>query len=419
MKYNNIWGVKIMAVSNKKIIAIMAALLVLFSFFAASFCDLGVPCSLTVKAATNEPAVLLDDYNYFVYDIERGQTLIAGSENTQFMYPELLTTLVGLLSLEKLQSTGKITASKSTLSRDGNLLLEAGKVYTVQSLENACIVGNADNAAELLLEKMGISDIATFLNEFAENNNFSSTYFVSENAFTTASDLAKILKLALENSEFYRLFCSTYVSGPSGEIITNSNEIVFENTEDSLGGNFSSKTASFLKENDDVHLITIVNGVNEKEYLEVEKFAENKAENNFKKLPLVEVGDIVTGVKLGEKSTREVYYVANETVYVYQPTDGSSIISATTFSYEEGFSEEDIKLPIEKGTRTGTVTYTLTDGTIITIPMYAMTDVHFANTLIDNIRSSIIIYRDIYIIVCFLLILLIFIIIYKAWLRHI
>lgn len=255
----------------KKVFFIMFfTLLILFLSYNLSFAS---ETGLTSKA-------------YFLMDNATGKVLYSNNENEK-MYPASTTKiLTATLAIENSNLADVVTATPSALSAipEGYVTSEIqdGEQLTVEQLLELLLVHSSNDAANVLAEFTAgsVDNFIALMNKKVldlglKNTHFTNTYgLFDENHYTTAYDLAYIMKYCLRNDTFKNLSSknscnipATNLHGPREYISTN--EMLFNDNPNYYRYLVSGKTgfttgsgeclvASAYK--DDLELIGVVLG---------------------------------------------------------------------------------------------------------------------------------------------------------------
>lgn len=196
----------------KKWIAWLAALL------------LAVGCALPAAAATGPAEVAAEAY--LVMDADTGQVLLAKNPDER-LAPASVTKIMTIgLACEKAQGDWSV---QLTVSHDdvhslygtdsSHIALQEGEVVTLEDMLYAAEISSANDACNVLAAYIGgsIEGGVAAMNEKAaelglENTHFANPHGISDpEHYTTARDLAVILRWALAQPGFETVFCRSEV----------------------------------------------------------------------------------------------------------------------------------------------------------------------------------------------------------------
>lgn len=412
------------------ILCVICACPVLFSQNMPFFAETDLPPALETPEPSGEEteapgdelqnaliALQESDMSYILYDTEKGQTFLSGKTEESVNASLLARMMACLIVLENHNLTDKIMATRTTVSTDGNFTLTAGSTYTVDALVNTALLGNADNAIRLLADNTELSSTTeesfiAYMNDRALRLGMNDTYFTSvdgaENPLqkTTVYDTALFLRYALNNSRFKNIYCSPFALSWDGIIIYNSNNIVIENTTDTVGGSFGlfnnteeAGTVTYYiqtggeNELQTSHIILIISGVTEDDLVLMQRALLQEFNTVWKKVLYIQKDDIVNTIFLGEG---KLNMAIGSSIYFYAPVAIPDYVETISFSYLDGMSPETIRLPVSRGDHLGTVRYRLKDGTTIEAPLYAQNTIISERQAVNNFISLMSDYTEIF-----------------------
>ena len=155
--------------------------------------------------------------SYILIDNKTNKVLCKKDENKK-MYPASTTKIVtAIMVLENCNLDDTVTASYDAVMSipEGysSANIQIGEQLTVEQLLELLLVHSANDAANILAEHVGgsVESFVTMLNTRLNELGISNTHFTNafgmhdENHYTTASDLAKIMKYCLKNETFRKI----------------------------------------------------------------------------------------------------------------------------------------------------------------------------------------------------------------------
>lgn len=185
---------------------------------------LAAGCALPASAATGPAEVAAEAY--LVMDADTGQVLLAKNADEQ-LSPASVTKIMTIgLACEKAQGDWSV---QLTVSHDdvhslygtdsSHIALQEGEVVTLEDMLYAAEISSANDACNVLAEYIGgsIEGGVAAMNAKAaelglENTHFANPHGISEEGhYTTARDLAVILRWALQQPGFETVFCRSEV----------------------------------------------------------------------------------------------------------------------------------------------------------------------------------------------------------------
>ena len=384
---------------NKKLFVILFLIfLMLFPFAQISSAN-EVSEALSVSAET-----------YFIMDNRTNKVLYSKEENKK-MYPASTTKiLTAIIVLENCNLDDIVTASYDAIMSVpqgySTAKIQIGEQLTVEQLLELLLVPSANDAANVLAEHVGgtMDSFVTMLNTKINELGLTGTHFTNvyglhdENHYTTAHDLAFIMKYCLKNDTFRKLAgqasCAIPTTNKYGTRSYNStNELLISNntnyykylTAGKTG--FTSKAKGCLVSSayrDDLELICIVLGSNS-------RFSDTKtlyeyAYSNYSIKDIVNENDTITTIKISNatKATENLDLLVTESIPALVNNNDS--ISGIT---PEIILNENISAPIEEGTSLGKVKYTI-DGVSYTTDLTASHNVEKSKLTTYILYSSMI-----------------------------
>ncbi len=324
----------------------------------------------------SEAAILMDN--------DTGKILYSKNEN-QKMYPASTTKIItAILTLENCNLDEVVTVSYDAAMSipDGysSAYLQIGEQLTVEQLLQLLLIHSANDAANVLAEYVGgsvesfVSMMNTKVNELGlSNTHFTNAYGMhDDNHYTTAQDLAIIMKYCMKNEEFRRLAGSASCAIPATNkygtrSYTSTNELIIPNSSNyypylTVGKTgYTSQAGDCLVScsyKDDLELICVVLGGKTVNDIST-RFSETKilyeyGYNNYSIKTLLNADDILTQIEIsnGTKNTKNLDLLASNSI--------NALLENTVSEDELVFEinlKENIKAPIEQGDNLGTVSY--------------------------------------------------------------
>lgn len=325
---------------------------------------------------TSQVALLMDN--------KTGKILYAKDENKK-MFPASTTKIMtAILTLENCSLDEVVTVSYDAVMSipDGysSASLQIGEQLTVEQLLQLLLVHSANDAANVLAEHVGgsVKSFVSMMNTKAHELNLSYTHFTNtfgmhdDNHYTTAQDLATIMKHCIKNEDFRKLAGSASCAIPATNKYgtrryASTNELIIPNNRNYYPYLTSGKTGYTSQAGDclvscsykdDLELICVilggktVNGVST-------RFSETKAlyqyaYDNYSIKNILNTNDVVTQIEIsnGTKDTKNLDLLANDSIHALLP----NIMSEDNLSFELNL-KENLKAPIEQGDNLGTVSY--------------------------------------------------------------
>jgi D-alanyl-D-alanine carboxypeptidase (penicillin-binding protein 5/6) len=362
--------------SNASVINRFMSILLIFA--AMTVCFAAMFCAGSTVSSADGGVPSIDAISALVIDARRGQIILSKGADEQIKTPVANRIMTALIALEKVEPSAVVTASKEARDVDGAKLdLAVGEKYSVNSLIYALILTGANDAAKAIAEYVGGGEagFVSRMNEYAsvigmKNTRFTnSTGLYDENQYTTVSDIALLLKYALDNSaEFGKIFATQakpWYDATKTILLTNSNSMFwdYEGTDGGIIGGFDDGllTAVTTVTRSSMRLICVLSGSAEKIYADTAALF-NYSFDNFRYGTLVVAGSVQKTVTIEGET---VNLVPSADVHYIYPR-GQNYIKNIKFNIDD-----KIKPPITKKTVMGVMSFTLLDGTVINIDLYA------------------------------------------------
>ncbi len=197
----------------------------------------------------------IDAKSYILIDQKTGQVLVE-LNSTQKLYPASTTKiLTGVVALENAELNQTMKASECAVNSVGpdgmNIGIMASEEIPFEELLNGLLVKSANETAYIIAENISgtYQNFCAMMNKKAFEIGATDTHFVNPcgmdteayqiDHLTTASDLAKIAKYAMDNTKFREIVCKkNCVINPTNK---HSDPITLQSTNKLLFQNYSSK----------------------------------------------------------------------------------------------------------------------------------------------------------------------------------
>lgn len=182
--------------------------------YAASFLLLtGIMVTITPNLTLAEDDI--GSEAYAVIDANTGK-LIDGKNHNSQMYPASLTKiLTAVIAIEHLELDEGVTVSEKAIHADGTrVYLEKGETLTAEQLLYGIMISSANDASIALAEHISgsVDNFSQLMNVYVRDEiGLEDTYFKNPHGLfddehvTTAEDMARIMKYALENDTYREL----------------------------------------------------------------------------------------------------------------------------------------------------------------------------------------------------------------------
>lgn len=344
---------------------------------------IGFPVS-SVLASSEPPN--LQSKSAILMDPKTEKILFAKNENEK-MYPASTTKIVtAILTLENCNLDDLVTVSYDAVMSipDGysSASLQVGEQLTVEQLLQLLLVYSANDAANTLAEHVGgsVESFVSMMNTKVHELKLSHTHFTNafgmhdDNHYTTAQDLAIMMKYCIQNEDFRRLAgkasCAIPATNKYGpRRYTSTNDLIVPNSKYYDPNLTCGKTGYTSQAGDclvscsyrnDLELICVILGGKTIDDVST-RFSETKTlyqygYDNYSIKTLLNQNDSVTSlmVKNGTKDTKNLDLLARTSIDALTKNS----MTDTSFSPEIDLPDT-IKAPIELGDTLGSVSYTV------------------------------------------------------------
>ncbi|NLL04882.1 MAG: D-alanyl-D-alanine carboxypeptidase [Clostridiaceae bacterium] len=378
---------------NRFLIKVQCFLILFIMLFSNSGSVLGAIEAPELKAAS---AILVES--------QRGQILFGKESRSRLHVASANKILTGLLALEKAGSKldTQITISKNVTAVEGSKLnLEVGEKYSVEDLIYTVILTSGNDSAIALAEYVG-GDVQTFVNmmndkarelKLKDTNFTNPTGLYDEAQYTTAYDLALLIRYALSNPSFDNIFSSQaklWRHQGKVEIMTNSNNLFW-----GYDGVDGGKTG--YNEIERQSVITTATRNNMRVISIILDSPEEDVYEDSTKLLDYGFANYKTGILVKKEQTIETLPVGDKTIDLISPIDvyytfpiGQDYIKDFEFK-----TRNNIELPVLKNQIVGAMKYVLKDDTEITVDLYPSANVYSSVDMFSTLVKSMVEYKDI------------------------
>ena len=193
----------------RKRIPAFAILMICLSFWTTPAFALKDDAAVLEELKTDSKAV-------FLYDIDHERIILQKNATQKYPVASLTKIMTALVTLEKRQLDEKVTITHEMVSNLGDYVsigLQPGQRVTVEDLLYATLLPSAGDAAQALAISTGgsLEGFAKMMNQKAaelklNNTHFSNPVGMNENNYSTAKDMSVVLREALKNETFTKIF---------------------------------------------------------------------------------------------------------------------------------------------------------------------------------------------------------------------
>ena len=354
---------------------------------------------INISNAAEAPSI--DTGSIYLMDSRTTKPLYTKAENTR-MYPASTTKIMtAILTLENCNLDEVVTANYSALSNipEGYTTadIQVGEQLTVEQLLELLLVHSANDAANVLAEYVGgsidsfVSMMNTKLNELGlANTHFTNAYGLhDDNHYTTAHDLAFLMKYCLENENFRKISGQASCAIPATNMwgprkYDSTNQLLIAGDQYYYQYVFSGKTGftSQAKHclvtaayNNDLELICVVLGNDDR--FNVTRSLYDYAFSNYELKNVINENDVVTNITVNGASndTKNLDILISETIPALVETNVNTELTPIIDL------NNNISAPISQGDVLGKVTYTI-NGVNYTSNLIASHDVKESNVIL-------------------------------------
>lgn len=387
---------------------LISLLIIIFSGAIQVFADVE---PLELKAAS---AILVES--------KRGQILFEKNSRDRLHIASANKLMTAILALEKAGSKvdTQVTVSKNVTTVEGSKVnLEVGGMYSLEDLVYTIILTSGNDSAIALAEYVA-GDVKSFVDimnnkarelKLKDTNFTNPTGLYDEAQYTTAYDLAILLRYALSNPNFDKIFSTQaklWTNQDKVEVITNSNNLFW--SYDGIDGGktgyneLERQTAITTATRNNMRIICIVLDSPEEYVYEDSTKLFDYGFNNYR-----------TGILVKKDQTIESITVGDKTIDLISPID-----VYYTFPVGEDYikdidikTKENIELPVLKTQVVGAMKYVLMDGTEISVDLYPSVNVYSSVDMFSSLVRSMIEYKEITILLLILVWIEMFLVILK------
>lgn len=339
----------------------------------------------------------------FLTESRRGQVLYMKNPDEKLHISIINKIMTALLVVENGNLNDTVTISKESAESEGSIMfLEPGDKYLVEDLIYSIMLRSYNDAARALAEYAGgsIENFVLLMNNKAMELNLQNTHFTNpsglydEQQYTTAKDTAILLRHAIANPAFNRIFATkTKVwNGKDGsELLINQNRIFWE-LEGVDGGKigFNKKdkyTAVTTATIDNQRLICILLDSPGDIITEDTKKLLDYGFGSFSLSRLVSKDESIEKIAVDDI---EVDLVTFSDIYYTHPVNDDYIKDVT---YD---INENLTPPISKTHIVGVAKFILQDGTKIDVNLYPSMEIPAPESMYEYVKRKIIEHKDIF-----------------------
>lgn len=324
--------------------------------------------SISNISITNANAMpYLEAQGVVLMDGKSGEILYSQNADVQYEPASITKVMTAIVVLENTKLTDNVTIGEKPPMVDGSAIgIREGEVYTIEELLIAMLLESANDCAEALAEFVSGSnaEFGKLMTERAKELGATNTVFknpsglTEEGHFTTANDMAKIMRFALNFKDFIRISrISSYkyenhpYSDGTEKWATNRNNCYVDWSQWYYDKLYSGKTGwtpeanhtyvAAAVEGDEVLVASFLNAVNkDSQYSSVGQLFD-WGFDNFDSIKVVDKGEILSEYKISENVS--VPLLSNRTIYYTLQAGQDKNVSKTVNYQDKDYTESSIK----------------------------------------------------------------------------
>jgi len=359
-------------------------------------------------AASMVPTPEISAPSALLMEAETGQILYEKNINAPLHISAANKLMTILVAIENGNLSSYVTASSESVNTEGSTLsLAVGEKYLLGDLLSAVMLTSANDAAIAVAEHVSSGDIGKFvdlMNKTAEKLGMSDTHFSNptglydESQYTTARDIALLVRYAIANPQFNTLFTSKvklWSDKNKSSLLTSPFRLFWE-YDGILGGKTGyntreKQTVISTASRSNLKLISIVLDAPEETMFTDTKTLLDYGFNNFRKSTLVSKNDVIKTV---EFEGHEVRLISQSDIMYVHPL-GESYIKDFNVNV-------DLKTPLKKTVPAGSAVYVLNDDTEVRISLYPESEIVPVEDVKTRLQKLVMENKDIFLIVAIL-----------------
>lgn len=362
--------------------------LVIASIFIIAISLFTAPISLAEESKN----VKIQAKSEILMDYYTGKVVSERNADERLPIASMVKIMTALLSFEaiedgKLSLSDSVTVSEKASGMGGSqMFLEAGDRYSVSDLIKGIVVVSANDASVQMAELIAGSEdrFVEMMNARASELGMTNTRFVNSTGlpesgqYSTARDVAKMLKELSKHEEYYdysRIWMEDF-HHPDGRIteFVNTNKLIRFNKDCEGGKTGFTNEAKFClgatAKRENTRLICVVIGAQSSK----ERFSRvtemfNYGFSHYENVEIVKKGDVIKDmVSVRGGKTPKIQVVAESGVFIFRER-GSNVMPEVTYEILD-----NIKAPIKKGDVVGKVVVRQ-DGEVLEVNLISHEDV--------------------------------------------
>lgn len=294
-----------------------------------------------------------------VVDVETGQILYEKQIHLCRPPASLTKVLTAIIAIEEGNLKEKVKVSRRAAYQEGSsIYLEEGEELSLEELLYGVMLASGNDAAVAVAEHISgsVEEFARLMNKKAKEMGAKNSNFVNPSGlphpdhYSTAYDLAMIMRQAMKNEVFARITATKYktiswADNDWGRGLRNHNKLLWSYPDITGGKTGYTRAAgrcliTSAKRNGREVIAVVLNSPND--WLEVRTLLDYGLDN-FKRVKVIEKGDIIHQLEWEGSREGEISFLAERPLTVLVPEGGKIKIR------KEVYLKPELKLPIRKG----------------------------------------------------------------------
>ncbi|NLJ83362.1 MAG: D-alanyl-D-alanine carboxypeptidase [Halanaerobiaceae bacterium] len=320
-------------------------------------------------------------------DVETGQVLYNKHMHLKAFPASLTKVLTTIIALEEGNSKELVTVSRRAAYQEGSsIYLREGEKIKLEDLLYGVMLASGNDAAVAVAEHIAgsIEGFAELMNEKARemgalNSNFVNPSGLPDSAhYSTAYDLAMIMRYALQNEKFREITGTKQKTIPWadndwGRGLRNHNKLLWQFDDITGGKTGYTKAAgrcliaSAIKDGREV-VAVVLNDPDD--WLDIRKLLDFGLEN-FKSIRVVEKGEPVYSLAWEKTDKGRLDLLAADSLELLVPAAGEVRVK------KQVYLKEDLNLPVRQGEEMGILCFLDDYKVIAETPLVAAEDLHY------------------------------------------
>lgn len=294
-----------------------------------------------------------------VVDVETGQVLIDKNMHVKRPPASVTKILTTIIAIEEGKLDDEVTVSRKAAYQEGSsIYLSVGEKISLEELLYGVMLASGNDASMAVAEYISgsVEEFAKLMNKKAKLMGALNSNFVNPSGlpngdhYSTAYDLAMIMRYALQNKTFARITATknktiSWADNTWGRGLRNHNKLLWQ-YDDITGGKTGYTRAagrcliaSAQKNGREIVAIVLKSS---NDWLEVRNLLDFGL-GNFKKIVVIKKGEVIYQMDWEESREGKIGLLAGRSISVLIPINGSTRIK------KQVYLKPELELPIKKG----------------------------------------------------------------------